>query len=178
MWARVLGLVLVVFLSACASRPPPAPPPVAAPAPPPGPSPQELAFRAQEIECLAQAVYFEARGESEKGRQGVAAVVMNRVGHGSFPDTVCGVVRQGGETPPCQFSWYCDGKPEQAREPEAWAEAKRIAELAFDRKLPDPTNGALYFHHLDAKPDWKDVFDQTARIDGHLYYKPRSLAQI
>ena len=167
--------VLFLMLSACASRPPPAPPP---PAPPPGPSPEELAFRAQEIECLAQTVYFEARGESETGKRAVASVVLNRTRHGKFPQTVCGVVRQGGETPPCQFSWWCDGRPEQPKEPDAWAEALRIAEEMYGKRAPDPTNGALYFHHQTVTPSWQDDFLRTVEIDGHIYYRPRHDDQI
>ncbi|HYC04111.1 MAG TPA: cell wall hydrolase [Azospirillaceae bacterium] len=171
-----LVLAMTLALGACATRPPPAPPPPP-PAPPPGPSLAELK-RQEDLKCLAETVYFEARGETEKGRQAVAWVVLNRVGHPKFPDSVCGVVRQGGEKPPCQFSWYCDGKPEVAKEQSAWAEAERVAALVYDRKVPDPTHGALYFHHVGVKPSWKDEFQQTARIDGHLYYKPLNISQI
>ncbi|WP_162937399.1 cell wall hydrolase [Indioceanicola profundi] len=177
MTRRILAfLALVLFVAGCAAKPPPPPP--AAPPPPPGPSPEEIAFREAEIECLAQVVYFEARGESEIGRRAVAAVVMNRVGHDKFPDTICGVVRQGGETPPCQFSWWCDGQAEKIEEQDAWMDAKRIAREMFEHKHPDPTNGAMYFHRRDTSPDWMNVFRQTAQIDDHIYYRPVTDDQI
>lgn len=128
--------------------------------------------------CLAQTIYHEARGEPEQAQRAVAAVVLNRVRSGEFPKTVCEVIRQGGEERPCQFSWYCDGKPEQPKEAQAWADAQRIAREVYDRTVPDPTHGALYFHHVGVAPAWKDDFQQTARIDGHLYYKPVHVGQI
>jgi len=166
--------VTILMLCGCAAKPPPLPP-----APPPqGPTAAELAFRAAEVECLAQAVYFEARGEDDAGRRAVAAVIMNRVDHPRFPDSVCGVVRQGGETPPCQFSWWCDGKAERISEAGPWEDALRIAAEMYDRRHPDPTGGAMYFHHRGVAPSWKNVFRRTAEIGDHYYYLPVSDDQI
>ena len=72
--------------------------------------------REQAIGCLALAMYWEAKAEGAEGMRAVAAVVLNRVAHPEFPRTVCGVVKQGGERPPCQFSWWCDGKSDQPTE--------------------------------------------------------------
>ncbi len=66
--------------------------------------------------CLALALYWEAKAEGPEGMLAVASVVLNRVAHPEFPDTVCGVVKQGGETPPCQFSWWCDGASDRPTE--------------------------------------------------------------
>jgi spore germination cell wall hydrolase CwlJ-like protein len=136
--------------------------------PPPPPDPHRL----QELSCLAQAVYFEARSEDEKGQRAVAYVVLNRVGHPKFPDSVCGVIHQGGPKPPCQFSFYCDGRAEKPHEPKAWAEAQQIAEAVYDRKVTDPTGGALFFHQRGVKPAWKHGLKRTAEISGHIYYRP------
>src|SRR5438045_1045344 len=100
-----IAALLTLLLASCAAAPPPPPAP-----PPPepiafkGPTPEEVE-RSRQLACLTQAIYFEARGESEEGKRAVAYVVMNRVGNPRFADTVCGVVHQGGPKPPCQFSW-------------------------------------------------------------------------
>ena len=63
--------------------------------------------------CLALAMYWEARGEGEKGMYAVGSVVMNRVRDERYPAHACAVVKQGGEAPPCQFSWWCDGRSDR-----------------------------------------------------------------
>ena len=99
------------------------------------------------ITCLARTIYWEARGEKAASMEAVASVVMNRLGHEGFPDTVCAVVRQGNEQGACQFSWWCDGRSDQAKEDESYATAKEIARRALNLQLTDRTAGALYFHH-------------------------------
>ncbi|ACI99337.1 cell wall hydrolase [Rhodospirillum centenum] len=125
-------------------------------------------------ECLAKAVYFEARGEPEKAQAAVAAVVLNRVEDPQFPDTPCDVVRQGGETPPCQFSWWCDGRSDRPRDQDSWRQALRIADLVGSGTVEDPTGGALYFHHTRVSPSWSAVFEQVAEIGAHIYYSSGS----
>ena len=167
----VAATFLTLLLAACAAAPPPPPAP-----PPPepvvfkGPTPEEVE-RSRQLACLTQAIYFEARGESEIGKRAVGYVVLNRVGSPKFPDTVCGVIRQGGPQPPCQFSWYCDGRADTPKEPQAWAEAQRVAAEVISRSVPDPTHGAQYFHNRNAQPAWKDKFKSTAEIQGHIYYR-------
>lgn len=170
--AGIVGATLMILsLAACTVAPPPPPAP-----PPPepvvfkGPTPEEIE-KSRQLACLTQAIYFEARGESEIGQQAVGYVVMNRVGNPNFADTVCGVIRQGGPQPPCQFSWYCDGRADTPKEPEAWAEAQRIAALVFAKSVPDPTHGAHYFHNRNVQPAWKQKFKSTAEIQGHIYYR-------
>ncbi|HYE52529.1 MAG TPA: cell wall hydrolase [Azospirillaceae bacterium] len=121
--------------------------------------------------CLAQTIYHEARGEPEQAQRAVAAVVLNRVRSGEFPKTVCEVIRQGGEERPCQFSWYCDGRSDEPKEPEAWERAMRIAHEMAANPQADPTNGALYFHHEQVHPDWRYKFERTAQIGEHMYYR-------
>ena len=103
--------------------------------------------------CLALALYWEAKTEGPDGMRAVASVVLNRVAHPEFPDTVCAVVTQGGEQPPCQFSWWCDGRSDQPTDARAWRLARQIAQAALAKAPPDRTRGALFFHntrHPDA----------------------------
>ena len=116
------------------------------------------------ITCLARSIYWEAKGKDSTDMEAVANVVMNRLGHEGFPDTVCAVVKQGSETKSCQFSWWCDGKPDSAQEEAPYAIAKEIARKALNKQLPDHTGGALYFHDRTVKPDWADKYVKTAEI--------------
>lgn len=169
--AGIVGATLMILsLAACTVAPPPPAPPPPEPVVFKGPTPEEIE-KSRQLACLTQAIYFEARGESEIGQQAVGYVVMNRVGNPNFADTVCGVIRQGGPQPPCQFSWYCDGRADTPKEPKAWAEAQRIAALVFARSVPDPTHGAQYFHNRNVQPAWKQKFKSTAEIQGHIYYR-------
>jgi len=104
------------------------------------------ADQAVAVHCLARTVYFEARGDGARGMEAVAAVVMNRVHSSEFPDTVCAVVEQGGETPPCQFSYWCDGRSDRPRNADLWAIPRRVPERAVTGTLRDPVDGALYYH--------------------------------
>src|SRR5918994_3339542 len=95
--------------------------------------------------CLALALYWESKSEGPEGMRAVASVVLNRVAHPEFPSTVCAVVTQGGEQPPCQFSWWCDGKSDRPTEPRAWTLAQRLARSVVAAPPRDPTRGALFF---------------------------------
>ena len=121
---------------------------------------------AQAMECLAEAVYFEARGTSETAQEAVAHVVTNRAEAGDFPGTICGVVNEG-----CQFSYNCDGKPETMADAESRREAVEIAQEVLAEEVPDPTEGALYFHSEGVAPDWSDDFDRTTKIGDHIFYR-------
>jgi spore germination cell wall hydrolase CwlJ-like protein len=125
------------------------------------------------ITCLARSIYWEARGEGTAGTEAIANVVMNRLGHEGFPDKVCDVVKQGSEQGACQFSWWCDGHPDDAQEDEAYAAAKEIARKALNRQLPDRTGGAMYFHHKKLSPGWSEEYIKTNEIGDHIFYKPR-----
>ena len=121
--------------------------------------------------CMALAMYWEARGEGRNGMVAVGSVVLNRVEDGRFPNTVCDVVYEGGETPPCQFSWWCDGKSDRPRDRDSWHQALRIAgELLLDPP-PDPTGGSLYFHASGVYPRWSRSLMRTARIGSHVFYR-------
>lgn len=123
-----------------------------------------------EIECLAQAIYFESRGESLEGQEAVAAVVLNRVAHPGFPNSVCGVVRQGGAKPGCQFSWYCDELSDKPRNKIAWLAALDLARDVAAR-AEDPSDGALFFHAVSVKPRWARKMERVVQIDNHIFYR-------
>jgi spore germination cell wall hydrolase CwlJ-like protein len=124
------------------------------------------------ITCLARSIYWEAKGKDSTDMEAVANVVMNRLGHEGFPDTVCGVVKQGSETKSCQFSWWCDGKSDSVQEEVPYATAKEIARKALNKQLPDHTKGALYFHDRTVSPDWAKEYTNTVNIGLFKFYKP------
>ena len=132
-----------------------------------------------EVRCLAEAIYFEARGESEKGQLVVGRVVQNRAESGDYPTTICGVVYQGSKRRTgCQFSFACDGMPEAINEKEAWQTAKaRAAELAKCdekcRRTPD-WSGSLWtstHYHADyVHPRWAKKLKRTGSVGRHIFY--------
>lgn len=126
----------------------------------------------QAIICLARSIYWEAKGEGNAGMEAVANVVMNRLGHKGFPNTICGVVKQGHEQGACQFSWWCDGRSDVAEEEESYTGAKEIARKALNRQLTDRTGGALYFHQRKLNPHWAAEYIRTAEVGEHVFYKP------
>jgi N-acetylmuramoyl-L-alanine amidase len=130
-----------------------------------------LAVLDNHSQCLALAIYWEAKSEGRDGMMAVASVVLNRVAHPEFPATVCAVVKQGGERPPCQFSWWCDGRSDRPTEPRQWALAQRIAEEALMRPPPDRTGGALFFHSIDIDTPWVRKRQRTGRIGRHVFYR-------
>jgi N-acetylmuramoyl-L-alanine amidase len=121
--------------------------------------------------CLALALYFEARTEGREGMLAVASVVLNRVAHPAFPSSVCAVVTQGGEQPPCQFSWWCDGKSDQPTEPQQWRLARQIAQAALAKRPPDRTRGALFFHNASIATPWVRKRERTVQIGRHIFYR-------
>jgi spore germination cell wall hydrolase CwlJ-like protein len=124
------------------------------------------------IACLARTIYWEAKGEGEEGMRAIAAVVLNRLGTPGFPDTVCGVVKEGQSQRRCQFSWWCDGRPDEVQDPSAYASARDVARRALNREIGDPTGGALYFHHRGVNPEWASAYTRTAEIGAHRFYVP------
>jgi spore germination cell wall hydrolase CwlJ-like protein len=126
------------------------------------------------IICLARTIYWEARSSGVADMEAIASVVTNRLNHDGFPSTICGIVKQGQEQHACQFSWWCDGRPDLAQEEKSYAVAKEIARRAINRQLKDPTNGALYFRRRGSTPDWAKKYIKTATLDDHVFYKPRN----
>jgi spore germination cell wall hydrolase CwlJ-like protein len=124
------------------------------------------------ITCLARTIYWEARGEGTADMEAIANVVMNRLGHEGFSNTICEVVKQGSEQGACQFSWWCDGRSDDAKEGESYAIAKEIARKALNRQLTDRTGGALYFHQRKATPSWSTEYIKTVEVGEFVFYKP------
>ncbi len=122
-------------------------------------------------ECLALAMYWEARGEGYKGMLAVGSVILNRVASPEFPQTVCGVIYEGGEKPPCQFSWWCDGKSDRPVHFEQWQAARKVAADLAQRRLRDPTRGALFFHSAGIKSAWHQTRKRTGRVGNHIFYR-------
>jgi hypothetical protein len=123
-----------------------------------------------EWQCLTEAVYFEARGESLSGQIAVAEVILNRVDSPLYPRTVCGVVKQRGSGG-CQFSYICDGRTDRMREKAAADLAGRIARAMLDGAPRVLTEGATSFHTRSVRPGWSRRYIQTASIGAHLFYR-------
>jgi N-acetylmuramoyl-L-alanine amidase len=123
----------------------------------------------QAQDCMALAMYWEARGEGREGMVAVGSVVMNRMEDERFPDDVCSVIRQGGETAPCQFSWWCDGRSDRPKPGALWSESREVARELLSEQVKDPTNGAIYFHHESIDPPWEK--ERTRSIGSHIFYR-------
>ncbi len=135
-------------------------------------SEQELVKGGPQWRCLAEALYFEARGESVKGQFAVAEVILNRVDDPSYPDTVCGVVHQGtGRKFQCQFTYTCDGAKEVISEPKAFRRVSKVAKLMVDGAPRDLTSGATHYHTRGVNPRWARQFPRTAAIGVHYFYR-------
>jgi hypothetical protein len=126
--------------------------------------------------CLAEAIYFEARSEPEKGQYAVAQVVMNRTRTGYYPATVCGVVYENkSRRNACQFSFACDGKADRVRDLKSWATAERIADdvLMNGAYLPD-VGTSTHYHATYVRPRWiRDMTDRH-RLGTHVFYRVRA----
>lgn len=131
--------------------------------------------------CLAQNIYFEARGSTLADRAAVADVTLNRVQANGFPSTICGVVKQARHDKQgnlvknqCQFSWYCDGKKKFIKDAAAWDDAKELAwNIIHNKTYRGITEGATHYHTAKIKPYWRKAFTEVAQIGAHIYYKPK-----
>lgn len=147
------------------------------------PSPAEIAIAKllAERRCLAEAMYYEARGEGISGEEAIAEVVFNRVHSSGFPATICGVVYEGSNLKhACQFSFTCNGELNRSKNARAWAQAKFLAAKIMMGTLPlaDTTDDATSYHAVDVQPGWAGQMQETARIGNHIFYRelPRSRA--
>ena len=141
-------------------------------------SPVEIAGAqlASEGGCLAEAIYYEARGESVAGQKAVAEVVLRRTHNKNYARTVCGVVFEGvqeGRTSGCQFSFACDGSMHRPKEDEAWLQAKLLAEKIMAGVVPvgDMTGNAIAYHSIGVSPPWSGTMLRTAQIGKHVFYR-------
>ena len=148
----------------------------------------------EETYCMAQNIYYESRGESLKGKQAVGNVVLNRVNHKKYPNTICGVVYEaktytnwkGNEVPilkMCQFSWYCDGvkddpqlyykRNNQVIEPNMrdWVTSVQVAmKLRESIWYLDPTRGATHYYNYNiSTPSWSTIYPETLVVGNHRF---------
>jgi hypothetical protein len=137
--------------------------------------------RAVEAECLAQVMYYEARGEGIEGEKAVAEVVLQRAHEPQFPDTVCGVVYDGVQPDrrDCQFSFACDGTLSKPKDRAAWRRMRQLAEKIMTGavRLSGTTGRAIAYHNVDVAPAWAETMLKTAEIGNHVFYKRDPLAQ-
>jgi hypothetical protein len=130
--------------------------------------------RTRAVNCLTQAVYYEAASEGVDGGRAVAQVVLNRLHHPGYPSTVCGVVYQGADRPTgCQFTFACDGSLLRTPAPTLWARSRKIAEDALAGKVFAPVGHATHYHADYVLPYWADVLDKTVQIGRHIFYRLR-----
>ena len=126
---------------------------------------------ASDFSCLVEALYFEARGETLEGQRAVAEVIIHRVKSSEFPNTICGVVHQGGvEKARCQFSYFCDGVPEIYHEKETYLEIQRMAIKFLDGHYPEIFDDPTHFHAAHVKPFWVSDFELLGQAGKHYFY--------
>jgi len=126
----------------------------------------------QSLECLTQAIYYEARNQSDDGQRAVAQVVLNRVRHPDYPNSVCGVVFQGSErVTGCQFSFTCDGSMTRGIEYYAWERAQAIAREALSGRVYRPVGLALNYHTTAIRPYWAPSLVRQAVVGSHIFYR-------
>ena len=128
--------------------------------------------QAREENCLAEAVYYEARSETTDGQKAVAEVVLNRVGHRAFPNTICEVVYQGAErTTGCQFSFACDGSNAKLPYGKYWDKAQEIAANMMMGASAPITNRATHYHTTGVSPKWAPTLRKLRQFDTHVFYR-------
>ena len=138
------------------------------------------------VECLAMNMYHEARNQGTAGQLAVTAVVLNRVKDNRFPNTICGVVKQGPIRPSwkrngtffpiknrCQFSWWCDGKSDKPYNTKQYNYFKNISWIFLSKELDliDITDGATFYHADYVTPSWAKSKIRTVEIEDHIFYK-------
>jgi spore germination cell wall hydrolase CwlJ-like protein len=145
-----------------------------------GPNPAAAPFRfkgnssarAQALECLASAVYYEAGNQDADGERAVAQVVLNRVRHPAFPASVCGVVYQGStRTTGCQFTFTCDGSLYRRPDAEGWSRAAKVAAAALSGTVYAPVGWATHYHANYVVPYWASTLTKSAVVGAHLFYR-------
>ncbi len=140
------------------------------------PTATERAIKAAlaERRCLADALYYEARGEGMEGQKAIAEVIFARKRSAGYPKSICGVVYEGAwRGHGCQFSFACNGAMYDRKNMGAWMRAKKLAGLimAGDIRLGGLTGHATMFHAVNVDPDWASVLTPTVRIGNHIFYR-------
>lgn len=128
--------------------------------------------RKRALQCLSEAVYYEAAREPGLGQEAVAQVVLNRVRHPAYPKSVCGVVYQGSaRATGCQFTFTCDGSLRWAPEPALWRQAQRVAERALDGHVAKHVGSATHYHAAYVAPYWAPTLVKMTQVGAHIFYR-------
>ncbi|WP_300575257.1 cell wall hydrolase [Phenylobacterium sp.] len=128
--------------------------------------------RAQALRCLSQAIYYEAAREPPEGQRAVAQVVLNRVRHPAYPNSVCGVVFQGSaRRTGCQFSFTCDGSLTWAPEPWLWRQVEAVAAEALDGFVEEEVGSATHYHADYVAPYWAPTLVKMTQVGAHIFYR-------
>lgn len=149
----------------------------------------------EDLQCLAENIYFEAGVESYAGKVAVALVTLTRVNDNRYPNTICGVVKEGPlkeswktkQDPnlpdhervyyprrhKCQFSWWCDGKADNINERSiAWKQSQEVAyKVAVLGMFKGMVEHATHYHATYVSPNWRHEFTVIGRIDTHIFYR-------
>jgi len=130
---------------------------------------QHVQAEKAETTCLTQALYYEARGEGERGQEAVAEVVLDRARNGAHRRSICSVVREPG-----QFSFVTDGSMLHRIDWEAWQSSEDLARrILHGEVVTRYTKQALYYHTVSVRPDWADSMVRTVQIGNHVFYRER-----
>jgi len=144
-----------------------------------------IEYQSEDLHCLAMNIYHEARSENLAGKYAVADVVLNRVRDDRYPSTVCSVVYQAEHKPSwkdptvlvpkrnrCQFSWYCDGKPDTPQDMDSWVNAQTIAwKMMQSKSYIGITEGATHYHAHYVNPKWAKELTVVGTIGNHKFYR-------
>jgi spore germination cell wall hydrolase CwlJ-like protein len=128
--------------------------------------------RDRAIECLSQAVYYEAAREPKVGQEAVAQVVLNRMRHPAYPKSICGVVYQGAaRATGCQFTFTCDGSLRWAPEPALWSRAQAVAKRALAGYVDKDVGSATHYHAAYVAPYWAPTLVKMTQVGAHIFYR-------
>jgi N-acetylmuramoyl-L-alanine amidase len=142
-------------------------------------TPTGFKFKPDALECLAQNIYYETSASSLADAMAVSDVVLNRVIDSRWPNTVCEVIKDAslhGSGDPikhkCQFSWFCDGKPDQPKDKQKWGQSLIYAHMFLTKKAYwGLTEGSTHYHAFYVRPSWSKKFKQVVRIGSHYFYR-------
>lgn len=143
------------------------------------PTSQRVELATNERDCLAQAIYHEARGESADGQLAVANIIVNRALSRRYPSSLCGVIYQNADKGRyrCQFTFACDGRADAPTERRAWARSQALAQEVYARYAQGKSLGmlpksALFYHTTSVRPNWAYTYSRVAQIGAHIFYSP------
>lgn len=125
-----------------------------------------------ELRCMSEAIYYEARSETRSGQKAVGEVILNRVASKHFPGTVCGVVYEGSERRTgCQFSFTCDGSMDIAPKGKSWTRSQDMAKIVMTGGVKPFTNRATHYHTTAVNPPWSQTMRMTRQVGSHVFYR-------